>query len=168
MKDLWPNFSLINEEENKAVEILREQARLLEKKTNKQVKATFSKLNYSLSPSVAIIAELATAMQKQPTYKETIEPELDGKKDANELYKLEEYKLEIYNDKYRFRVLILKNRVIFPVYLKIDDDIKEELYPGEEKDIEIRNNSDLEECLSGIFSSNKLKTIVSRMMKDAT
>lgn len=47
MTDLWGDLSIEETkfDESKAIELLREQARLLDKKTNGKVKATFSKID---------------------------------------------------------------------------------------------------------------------------
>ena len=56
MTDLWGTIQLEEEKfsDSKAIEILREQARLLDKKTNGMIKATFSKVEYKKSTSEVI------------------------------------------------------------------------------------------------------------------
>lgn len=168
MNDLWPDFSAqIPCEKNNAVSILRDQARLLEKKTNKKVKATFSKIKYgdaALRSSVTTFGKVLASMNL-PT-EEILENELSNKIDANTLYAPVKYKFEIYNSKYHFRVFELINCNEFPITLKIDEGISSELKI--KTLVEINSNAELENITKSIFSSKKLKTIISRMMYDAT
>ena len=88
MVDLWPDFLTNEIETNNAVDILREQARLLEKKTNKKVKATFSKVLYSTSyEGLAILGKAVASMTAQAG-SEIFEDELAEKQDMNDLNKL--------------------------------------------------------------------------------
>lgn len=164
MNDLWPDFSPEALEENQAIEILREQARILEKKTNRKVKATFSKIEYS--NSFNNLKEIAQQMQRNlDEGKELLEEELDGKKDAKEFYKTTEYKFEIYNETYRFRVFVLYNRTIFPIEIEIDEDIRANINEYSRR-LLIDNNAQLKENLSSIFSSKKVMTVIVEMMRD--
>lgn len=168
MTDLWPNFSLAETEENRSIEILRSQARLLEKKTSGKVKATFSKISYkpdSLSDS-GLLAEALVSMASIVGEKkvEVLDDELTGKTDANELYNFQSYKFEIYNEQYRFRVFVLRNRIVFPIQLDVDEGIRSELHLP--TDINIQSNSELKEIVSNIFASHKLGTIVMQMMTE--
>lgn len=168
MNDFWPDFSVqVPCEKNNAVLILREQARLLERKTNKCVKATFSKIEYgdtALRSSLTTFGK-ALASMSLPS-EEILENELSNKIDANTLYTPVKYKFEIYNSKYHFRVFELINSSEFPISLKIDEGISNEL--NIETKVEIHSNAELENIVKSIFSSQKLKTIISRMMNDVT
>lgn len=161
MSDLWPDFSNSPVEKNDAIEILREQARLLEKKTDKKVKATFSKIEYKNGAEQLgrIVQHISASISS-----EVLEDELAEKKDANELYRIVNYKFEIYNSTYRFRVFTLHYKEFYPFYITIDEGIQNELAFA--SDICIDNNASLKELISSIFSSQKLRTIISRMMLD--
>jgi hypothetical protein len=168
MNDLWPNFSQNEIEDNKAIDILREQARTLEKKTNGKVKATFSKIEYkgnlaSITENAGkIFAPLCLYAQE-----EILDEELRQKKDFNELYKLSKYKFEIFNDSYRFRLFTLNYREVYPVDLILDEGIRSELTLSSSCSLNvIEGNSELENLLMLIFSSNKVKTVIGRMMKE--
>lgn len=161
MPDLWPDFLSSIVEKNDAIEILREQARLLEKKTDKKVKATFSKIEYKngteqLGRFVQHISESISS--------EVLEDELNGKKDANDLYRIINYKFEIFNAHYRFRVFTLHYKEFYPFYMTLDEGIKNEL--AYVSDICIDSNQSLNEILTAIFTSQKMRTIISRMMLD--
>ena len=165
MADLWPEFNIENREENRAIPILREQARLLEKKTNQRVKATFSKITYKEPPLVQSMQYVASAlsMYSEHCNQEILDDELCSKKDINSLFNPTKYKFEIYNETYRFRVFVLNYSEIFPVTLVLDSGIGEEL--NNRTEIEIDNNNELENLLSSIFSSKKVVNVISRMMQ---
>lgn len=164
MKDypnLWDGLDLTPEtfEENKAVEIIRQQARLLEKKTGGIVKASFTKVEYKVpaSKAITVVASVLSNMGN-----EVIDPNIENKKNVNEWYDVVKYKFEIYNHTYHFRVFTLLNREMFPISLDVDEGIKNELInPEFEK---IKSNNELIEILGNIFSSNKLKTIITRLI----
>ena len=164
MVDLWPDFLADEVETNDSVEILREQARLLEKKTNKKVKATFSKVLYSSDLQQFDTVGKAIARLTAQTGGEVLEEELSGKKDVNDLYKIINYKFEIFNASYRFRVFTLHNQIFFPIYITLDEGIKDELHFSD--DICIESNAELKEIVSSVFSTQKIKTIISKMMRD--
>lgn len=164
MVDLWPDFTEDVIEKNNAVDILREQARLLEKKTGKKVKATFSKVLYSSShESLAILGKAVASIATQ-TGGEVLEAELSGKQDVNDFYKITNYKFEIFNSSYRFRVFTLHNRTFFPIYITLDEGIKNELHFND--DVCIDNDSMLKDIIGSVFSTLKMKTIISKMMAD--
>lgn len=164
MKDypnLWDGLDLTPEtfEENKAVEIIRQQARLLEKKTGGIVKASFTKVEYRVSAAKALTA-VASALSNVGS--EIIDPNIENKKNVNDWYDVEKYKFEIYNQTYHFRVFTLLNREMFPIGLDVDEGIKNELLnPDFEK---IKSNDELIEILGSVFSSNKIKTIITRLI----
>ena len=162
MTDLWPEIQPKTIEENNSVGILREQAKIISKKTEGKIKGTFSKVTYKKNG----LTELSRAMSAFPLSGNLVEEdddkELKGKTDANKLYDLERYKFEIYSDKYRFRIFTLDNRSVFPVYINIDEGICEELEFDRRE--EIASNHELEDMVSSVFNSKKLQTIISRML----
>ena len=162
MADLWPEIQLITFEENNSVNILREQAKNISKKTEGKIKGTFSKITYKKNG----LTELSKAISALPLSGNLIEEnddkELVGKTDANVLYNLERYKFEIYSEEYRFRIFTLDNRPVFPVFINIDEGICEELQFNRRE--EIASNRELEEMVSSVFNSRKVQTIISRML----
>ena len=168
MTDLWGELNIDKNEkefeDSHAIELLRDQARLLEKKTNGCVKATFSKINYKPSTH-EILSQSLVSIAGGGTKEEIIDTELSGKKDLNEIYLFKKYKFEIFNDTYRFRVFILNYRPVFPLELEPDEGIKDELNLSTTE----RINSDDELCnlVSSLFSSKKLKMIISRMIANS-
>ena len=167
MRDLWPDFVNSSIEANNSIEILRNQAREISKKTGKAVKATFSKLEYKQGPLAASVAmKQVIGALSSTTYEELLDEELQGKEDANKIFSVTRYKFEIYNDEYRFRLFVLENREVFPVRLIIDDGICEEI--GYKNRSDIMSNEQLEDVLQEIFCSSKVRSIVIRMIQAKT
>ncbi len=167
MKDLIGNFfdEPVNLEDNRAVDILQEQARLIGKKSNGIIKGSFAKIEYTQNlegakKALSTIADVMSAMQITET--EVVDEELKTKADINDLYQYVSYRFEIYNDTYRFRVFTLKNREVFPIELLVDEGIGKELKLS--NPIKIESNSQLEETFTTIFYSVKLKQIMTKMM----
>ena len=167
MADLWKDLNLFAEEvvESQAIKILREQARLLNKKTNGMVKATFSKINYKTSFVETFVEAVGTAM---PDYlksekAEILEDDLKDKEDLNEMYTSVRYKFEIFNDTYRFRIFTLNYKKIFPIQIEIDGGIRKELNIQSASE-DVNSDEELTELVSKVFSSRKLSTIISKMM----
>lgn len=160
MTDLWGDLSIEETkfDESKAIELLREQARLLDKKTNGKVKATFSKIDYKKT-AVDLIGTISSFM---PQTEEILEKDLEGKVNINEIYNYTKYKFELYNDTYRFRAFILYFRPIFPLEIEVDEGIKEEL-KLEAKET-INNDEDLKSIITSVFSSNKLQLIIKKLV----
>jgi len=164
MTDLWPSFSSNQTEKNNAIAILREQARALETKTEKKVKATFSKIAYQdgLAGAYAAMSQLSVSIPGLMN-KEIVDEALKGKKDIAELYKITNYKFEIYNDTYRFRLFMLNYREFFPIELITDEGIKSDIKCCTE--LVAHSNSELESMIEAIFSSEKVKTVIHHMME---
>lgn len=167
MKDLIGNFfdEPVNLEDNRAVDILQEQARLIRKKSNGIIKGSFARIEYTqnFEGGKKALSTFVNAMSTMQTTKtEVVDEELKSKTDINNLYQYVSYKFEIYNDTYRFRVFTLKNREIFPIELLIDESIGKELNLN--NPIKIESNDQLEETFSSIFCSIKLKQIMTKMI----
>lgn len=173
--DLWPQ-DIMNRtfEKNRAMDILREQADLIDQKTNGKIKAAFSEIEYEEPGSIPSWVSLAmtgvlTGLQKtsakpaeEERKAEILETELENKKNINSLYKKDSYKFEIYNEEFRFRILVLKNSIEFPIEIIVDEGIREELHLDKKKIIE--SNGELERFLSRVFSCKKVRLILSRML----
>lgn len=163
MEDLWPDFDGMAQGNN-SIEILRAQAKALSKKTNGKVKATFSKVDYNYglySGAYEVLNGLASAMSVY-SQKELLEEELANKTDVNTLLSQSEYKFEIYNDKFRFRVFKVIYSKLYPIDLIIDKGIATEL--SFEPTISIGDDSQLKKLLEKIFFSRKIVSIVNSLM----
>ena len=165
MNDLWPEIDFDDEikEESNAIPLLREQARLLEKKTQGKIKATFSKVEYMPGVTSALSVFANAIVASQPKKEEIIEAELQGKQDINTTFSFTHYKFEIYTNDYRFRIFSLKNRPVFPIEIYIDEGICEELNLQFKE--EISSNNELEDIIGNIFNSKKVRLILSKLIK---
>lgn len=161
MPDLWSNLISTTLEESDAVDFLREQARLLGKKTEGIVRATFSILEYR-TPSIAVAETLGKALSTAFSRDEILEEELANKADVHALDKATTYKFEIYSDTYRFRIFILTNRRWYPINIQLDEGISQEL--GKQTNIQINNSNEFLELVSAVFSSKKVSSIISKMI----
>lgn len=163
MDTLWPSFDEEPIEINEAVKILREQARSIQSSTKNKIRATFSKMSYKAGPLNAIeqLGRVANAMAS-PLYQEILDEELQGKTDANTLFSTTQYKFEIFNDEYRFRLFVLNDSKMFPITLDVDGGILEEIsYQNKSK---IESNEELKIILRDIFSCSKVRKVVSKML----
>lgn len=145
------------------MEILRLQARAIKNQTKGVINATFSKMNYRPGPTntVATIEKIFTGLASIK-YEEVLEEELATKKDINTLYTDTEYKFEIFNSEYRFRLFILHYKEMFPVSLDIDEGILEDI---EYKNMSpISSNDELVSIVREIFNSSKVYSVISRML----
>lgn len=100
LNDLWPDFDVVEQdenEENNALKILREQARILGKKSGNKVKATFSKIHYrevSSGFSSALTAMAAITAASQTKTEEVLEDDLTGKTNVSDVLREQPYKSE--------------------------------------------------------------------------
>ncbi|MBQ7184305.1 MAG: hypothetical protein IJR97_09990 [Clostridia bacterium] len=166
MNSLWPNFEDHEIEQNNSIEILRMQAREIKKLTKGVVNATFSKIEYKSGPTAAI-EQLNHIVEKMAstTYEEVLEDELSEKINVNELYRKTEYKFELFNSKFRFRLFVLNYSKMFPISMIVDEGISEDiLYKN---NAPIYSNDGLEEVLREVFSSSKVKNVISVMLQKA-
>lgn len=165
MADLWPDLEQFDGviPENHAIEILREQARLLSKKTNGKIKATFSKIDYTVSTTEILGGTLSIFANNK---REIVEDEMKNKKDVNEFYNFVNYKFEIYNEIYKFRIFTLKYRPIYSIQIEIDEGIRKE--KGFSTVENIQSDEELIRIISLVFSSSKLQMIMKRIMANNT
>lgn len=154
-------------EENLTYDILQEQARLIKAKTNGLIKCTFSLIEHKSSASgafKAISILSATLAISDISQEEVLDDELMGKEDINSLTKESIYKFELYNDNYRFRIFTFKYCELFPVYMCVDEGIREEL--NLPKEIKIDSNQDLKDVFIKVFKSKKLSSIIKKMINE--
>lgn len=165
MTDLWGDIEFNADDfcESKAIGILREQARLLGKKTSGVIKATFSKVEYKDTTSDIFAKAIRTF---NPTNEEIIDADLEGKKDINSMYRFTEYKFEIFSSIYRFRAFVLNYRSVFPIELEVDEGVREELKLSPV--VTIYNDEELKKIVNTILTSEKVRRILNKMysMKD--
>lgn len=161
---LWPSFSSRNGyEENKALDIITAQAEALKSLTNGKIQAVLTQSIVD-SSTIRALNELSQAAKRSISLgREILPPELEGKRDINDLFISQTYKFEIFSDNYRFRVFILDNSVNYPITLEIDEGIAKE-YFGTAYIQKVNSNDDLKRLLKKIFTSRKMYTIVNYIM----
>lgn len=165
MENLWPIFNEEQAEPNEAVTILREQARYIQNNTQNKIRATFSKVTYKKSTPLNAVEYFGKAMTAIPSInEEELEEELQGKENVNKLFEKIQYKFELFNDEYRFRLFILNNSELFPVTLEVDGGILENI--SYQNKGEIGSNDELKSILKEIFSSPKVRRVVLRMLAE--
>lgn len=166
--DLWGDLDINEYENNDAISILRAQATVIGKKTDGRVKATFSKsprVNTNLENALYKTATAINEIAKQYSADSYEDDELSTKKDINSLFNYSQYRFEIYNYTYRFRIFTLKNRELFPIEIIPDEGISEEL--GISKVLVIDSNEALERNVRQIFSCKKVQRVLSKMFEQA-
>lgn len=167
MADLWNEwvFDQSTEiEESNAVQLLREQARLLSKKTEGIVKASFTKIgNVQLPEGIAAFVDNTARIISQLSKVQT--EELKGKKDIGAEYDAVAYKFEIYSENYRFRVFELIDKKLFPISIICDEDIARQI--GIPVQSEVLSNKMLERLIAQVLGSTKMKSVIGRMMKES-
>ena len=160
---LWPNFENEGLEDNNAITILREQAKAIKSETDGRVRATFSKIQYKSGMITTVKAFSQMAASIGVPVEDEPEEDLKDKTDINVLFDSTRYRFEIYNSEYRFRLFILNYSELFPISLIVDEGISKEIsYNNNES---ISSNSELEYILSEIFGSQKVRTVVSKMIQ---
>ena len=171
LNDLWPDFDVVKQdenEENNALKILREQARILGKKSGNKVKATFSKIHYrevSSGFSSALTAMAAITAASQTKTEEVLEDDLTGKTNISDVLREQLYKFEIYNEKYRFRLFVYTYSPIYPNKISIDENIAKDIETSRETYIE--SDRELIDLLTSVYSSQRVKRIIRMMILNA-
>lgn len=161
MEDLWPTIDNYPVEKNDSINILREQARAIEAKTKKRIKATFSlikrlKIEQPLIKSIKAMEQLSREL-----YEDT-DDDLFERKDANDLFVKKYYRFEIFNEEYRFRLFVFHYSELYPVEIDVDEGILQEI--TYQNLSHINSNDELCNVLKEIFSCKKVMTIISRML----
>lgn len=167
-EDLWGDINLETVFENNNIKkILAQQAELLSKKTNGKINALFSKIEYVDVPTMGMMQTLGTVASMVTSLRpmqEQEEIELLNQKDINERFKKTKYKFEIYNSTFRYRLFLLNYSEEFPVELEIDEGISEDM--GIDKKLSISSNNEFSIQIKNIFSSRKVRLVLSRMLQD--
>lgn len=164
--DLWGNVLDDSNNAESVISLLEEQASLLEEKTNGKVKAKFVKIEYAYAGSkidtIQSFTELVSAINpliSKKTKQEVIDETLN---DARYLYKQEDYKFEIFNEKFKYRVFTLKYRSIFPLTILLEPGILDD----ENDEIKISGQENMERILRKILTSDKIRFIIQQLSKD--
>ncbi len=167
--DLWGNINCDNGITLKLLPLLEQQANLLSVKTNGIVKADFSKVKYQFVKKqnpMSVISSMATALSTiAPLVEASTEikevDEFNDLENANSLYENGKYKFELYSSKYRYRLFTLDFKSVFPIKIEVEYGILSDKIVTKE----INSYEQMTEILSSIFTSNKVRFIIQRMIE---
>ena len=173
LDDLWGNDNA-KPEVNRSEDLIREQIYIIEKKTNKAIRGTYSKIEFTKAGYVSALeviqgmfrttGELSAAFMPQKKKDlEVLDQELKGKKDINDLYNVAMYKFEIYTNEYRFRILEIINSIVFPIRMVLDEGISEEL-GMDSPAVELSSNDEVYRFLGRVLQSRKVKNVINQML----
>lgn len=165
--DLWGD---VLDKANNAEEILpfiKEQANLLGEKTKRKVLAKFEKIKYKykgnssgVTTMLATISASISAIHGLTDEKVEIDDN-ENLENASKLFQTADYKFEIYNEHYKFRLFTLKFRSTYPIEIDVEYGILEE----KSTKLTIKTKEELEDKLTEIFNSAKVKFIINKMME---
>lgn len=155
------------------IEIMNEQSKYLEEETGGLVKGRFGPIR-ELFSGITSSSEALRRLMNQKTRIETknsddIETDFI---DANDFYKDVKYGFEIVNNTYSFRPFTLDLKSIYPVIIKIDEDILKECTTQlsafqkcnkEMGDYYIYNDEEYIKCLKIIFNCQKTLYIINKL-----
>lgn len=170
-KNIWSDFlkDQVDETTDQVMPFLTTVAEQLSQATNGKVLAKFHK--QSDYTTYAGMFEAVSQIVKVAQYN----PSNDPHKDANSLYRVEEYVFDILNDSYRFSLFKLTITPYFPITMTVDEgvyhDVRESLSGYEMPDdkrhsIEIGSQNNLEEIFETLLQSKKLKYLVTSLIND--
>ncbi len=164
--DLWGNVLDTSNNAESVIALLEEQAALLETKTNGKVRAKFAKIEYTYAGSnidriqnLSRIVSAVTPLISKPTKQEVVDDKLE---DARCFYRQDDYKFEIFNEKFKYRVFTLKFRSVFPLTILLEPGILD----VENNEIKIMGQHDMEDVLRKILMSEKIKFVIQQLNKD--
>lgn len=162
--DLWGDVLDKTKNAEDILPFIKEQAKLLGKKTNQKVLAKFEKIKYTYkgnNSAITMITTLSASISAMHGLKNE-KVEIDDNKNlenASKLFQTADYKFEIYNEHYKFRLFTLKFRSIYPIEIDVEYGILEET------SLTIETKEELESKLTEIFNSPKVKFIISKMLE---
>lgn len=160
----------------KVKEIIIQQADFLEKYTNNNIEAKFGKLKVTGAIGALIIAEKFANIGENIKKTEVEGISTSDLEAADKFYTNDTYGFEIYSSIYRFRVFEIRISPMYPVFIRLDEDIFDEIKHTitgtkiEDKNkrlICISSETDLTFYLKEIFQSKKVRFIIQKMLKKA-
>ena len=163
--DLWGNISNSSHSAEEVLKILTEQAELLGTKTGGVVQAAFKKIKYQSDSASLNIVKVVEVISRASSSARSDKKEIiddSNLEDASSLYVKEEYKFELYSNKYRYRLFNLEYTPLFPIYLKVEYGILQE---NRESILEISSLESFNDRLIAIFSSRKVRYIIQKMQE---
>ena len=161
------------------VPFFNEQAKLLSEASGDKVKGLFSRtvdVNRTLVPALDLAESASTVISSVISGNAVLCASKSNLKDADDLYRKNDYCFEIRSDRYRFRVFTIEFGPSYPAVLAVDRGICGDLakiydrYKFEEAEpcnITIQDDDDLNRVFNQLLKSEKLVYICSRLMNEA-
>lgn len=174
--NLWANVVKSDgdyEDTSKVIPFFRGQANDLGEMTGGKVTALFDATEKLINPSsvgAILSSALASSGLASSSFLDDASRPLD---DANSLYFENHYAFEIRSNRYRFRLFSLTVRPLFPVEMRVDegvlDDVEDLLRGVAEREdgttnITIHSFSDMTRCFEVLLGSKKLGYLVRSLM----
>lgn len=116
-----------------------------------------------MASALDVFAALSTSCQV--SNQEVLEDELKGKENISDELQEQQYKFEIYNSVYRYRLFVYVYSKIYPNRILLDENIAKDI--GKNTTISIEGDQRLNEILGLIFSSKHVARIIKLMMSEA-
>ena len=166
--DLWGDINYNIGSTNDILTLIENQAKLLEEKSKGQIKADFSRVKYQYkSPNP--MATITDIVKSYSMITSSLSPkaeiiENDNYKDlenASSLFEQAKYRLVIYSTKYKFRLFTLDYQSTYPIELEVEYGILDDNLVKKE----INSFEQMKDILLSIFTSNKVRFIIQKMLE---
>lgn len=170
---IWDFSNFVNNTSSTdgVVNLIKESAVELSNFSKGMVLAEFDSLD-TIPGSITIMAKTIT--ESFVGEKDILSyPNSDKLQDANTLYKGIDYGFELHNDLYKYRVFDIRIMPVFPVIVKLDEDIiEDEMYKFKEHALffndtglfDIYNENDFKIFLVIVLNSRKVMTILKSLL----
>ena len=131
--DLWGDVLDKAKNAEEVLPFIKEQANLLGEKTKQKVLAKFEKIKYTYKSNnsglTTMLTSISTSLSVMHGFGEDKVEIDDNEKleNASKLFQTADYKFEIYNEHYKFRLFTLKFRSTYPIEIDVEYGILEEV-----------------------------------------
>lgn len=162
------------------VPFFNEQAKLLSVASGDKIKGLFSKtvdVNRTLDPALDLAESASTVVSRVISGNAALCAPKSNLKDADDLYRKNDYCFEIRSDRYRFRLFTIEFGPSYPAVMSVDRGICGDLakiynrYKFEEAEpcnITIKDVDDLNLVFNQLLKSEKLIYICNRLINEAS
>lgn len=162
MNDPWPIIDNISSSEN-VIPYFNDTSETIKQHYDGKIESKISEIKYVLEgvrKAVSMLNDisiLTAPPANDPKYKEVEDIE-KGRKAA--FVKSKDFKYEIYNDHLYYKLFTINIPEFYPVTIKVSPGI----LTREEKEISISNLEELKSVFSDIVNSNKVRSIIKKML----
>lgn len=167
--DLWGNINADRGSASSVLTLIQEQATLLETKTSGKVKADFNRITYQYKTERTTMQMMEDMIKSVGALNSVAIPqtkcvevdEREDLEDASRFYEHGKYKFEIYSEKYKFRLFTLEYQSVFPIKMEIEYGILADKVLTKN----VNSVEELKDLLLDIFTSNKVRFIIQKMIE---